>query len=449
MYPENNLPKSMEDIPLRLRKLGVPGFSLAYCLEDQPAEYWTWGLDSVRESRPLTRSSLFQTCSLSKTITAFGALVLADQGRVGLDEDVNDYLRSWSITAVHGWQPKITLRMLLSHMAGVRHIMYPTLPRGQERPSIIDVLNGRAADPVPTQVEALPGLFWRYSSGGYLIVAQLVSELTGKPFPEAIRQLVFEPLGMSSSTFAQPLPLELSQRAAEGHMAGEPVPVEYYSFATVGDIGLWSTPEDLLLFSKAVTAGKQPEMLTGQTVEPRTGLGVFLTRSAGQQWWEAAGGMPGYWCHIGGTVGGKVRFAMAAAANAGGLFDELDVLFQDLSERLGPGRIAINNLFAHANAAWANAAADYQEFVGDYVTPSGIEIAVAINHAFPQPTLNIRLQGQEPLDLLPTTDRIWQARGMVSTQVKFLSQHELRLIQYGREIRARRTARQPDNQDPR
>jgi CubicO group peptidase (beta-lactamase class C family) len=448
MDSADGIPGPMNDIIARLAGLRVPGFSLAYRMGDRPAGYWTWGVDSARIGTPVTRNSLFQGGSVSKAITAFAALALVSQKRAELDEDVNDYLTSWSIPPVSGWQPRITLRMLLSHMAGIRPIMSPLLPRDRERPSIADVLEGRGGHPVPIRAEALPGLFWAYSGGGYLIVAQLVSDLTGMPFPEAARQLVFEPLGMSSSTFAQPLPPESQRCAAEGHVASEPIPDERYSFATVGETGLWSTPRDLLRFSDAVTSGKVPEMLTGQAAEPRMGLGVFLTRSAGQQWWEMRGDTPGYWCRIGGTAGGRVRFSMAAAANDAGSYGELDVLFQDLSQRLGPGRIAINNLFAHASAAWASAAADYQELTGDYVTPNGIELAVAVRHTHPQPGLNIRLPGQEPVDMLPATGRAWQIRGMGGIQVEFFSRDELRLVQYGREIRARRIRRRPGEETP-
>jgi CubicO group peptidase (beta-lactamase class C family) len=86
-----------------------------------------------------------------------------------------------------------------------------------------EVLAGSAGTP-PVGLEALPGLGWAYSGGGYLIVAQVICDITGLAFDEAMTELVLDPAGMTASTFRQPLTASLEDAAARGHHGREPVP---------------------------------------------------------------------------------------------------------------------------------------------------------------------------------------------------------------------------------
>ena len=74
-------------------------------------------------------------------------------------------------------------------------------------PTLAQVLNGeKPANSAAIRVDTTPGTMWRYSGGGYVIVQQLLRDVTGEPFPKLMQELVLGPIGMTHSTYQQPLP---------------------------------------------------------------------------------------------------------------------------------------------------------------------------------------------------------------------------------------------------
>ena len=129
-------------------------------------------------------------------------------------------------------------------MAGVSGSWGEGTARGEPVPGLLEILAGTAATP-PVVLEALPGLTWSYSGGGYLIVAQVICDVTGLVLDDAMAELVLEPAGMTASTFRQPLPGSLEPAAAWGYHGGEPVPGGWRNQPDTGAVGLWTTPSDL------------------------------------------------------------------------------------------------------------------------------------------------------------------------------------------------------------
>ena len=113
----------------------------------------------------LTPDSTFQAGSISKAVTAYAAHRLAAEGRLDLDADVNEVLTSWRLPRVRGWQPTVSVRGLLAHVAGVSSGWGDGSARGEPVPGLLEVLAGTATAP-PVVLEALPGLAWAYSGGG-------------------------------------------------------------------------------------------------------------------------------------------------------------------------------------------------------------------------------------------------------------------------------------------
>ena len=132
---------------------------------------------------------MLQAGSVSKAVTAYAAHRLAAEGRLDLDADVNDALTSWKLPRVRQWQPAVSVRDLLAHVAGVSGSWGDGSARDEAVPGLLEVLAGNATTP-PVVLDALPGLAWAYSGGGYLIVAQLICDITGLGFDEAMAELV-------------------------------------------------------------------------------------------------------------------------------------------------------------------------------------------------------------------------------------------------------------------
>jgi CubicO group peptidase (beta-lactamase class C family) len=92
-------------------KFGVPGVSWAVIADGQIAQAGAAGVQTAGEARPVTGSTRFQACSISKPVAALAMLRLVDRGLLDLDADINSRLRSWRLPRNGGWQPVVTLRL--------------------------------------------------------------------------------------------------------------------------------------------------------------------------------------------------------------------------------------------------------------------------------------------------------------------------------------------------
>lgn len=251
----------------------VPGVSIA--VVDGGRIVWASGF-GVREAGSadlVTASTLFQAASVSKVIAATATLRLADQGRLDLDADVNGYLTSWKVpenrfTA----RERVTLRRILSHSAGLTVHGFGGYQAGSPAPTILQVLNGEApAGNAAVRVDTFPGAVTRYSGGGTTVQQLVLTDATGRPFPQLADELVLSPLGMTNSTFRQPLPPALLARAARPHDAeGGVVPGGAFVGPEMAAGWLWTTPTDLLRWAIAID-------------EARDGRPGFLSRPMAAQ----------------------------------------------------------------------------------------------------------------------------------------------------------------------
>jgi len=114
-------------------------------------------------------------------------------------------------------------------------------------PTILQVLDGQApATNEPIRVTAIPGSGQQYSLGGYVVLQQLVEDVTGVPYAEFIQSAVFSPLGMLRSFHTQPLREDLTSNAATGHEATNgQVPGRWRVYPELAALGMWTTPSDL------------------------------------------------------------------------------------------------------------------------------------------------------------------------------------------------------------
>ena len=149
-----------------LSLLAIPSASVALIDEGRIAFARAYGRDA-------TPSTLYQAASLSKFVTAIGAMRLAENGTLKLDEDVNDRLTSWkvpnnSFDSTH----KVTLRGLLSMTGGTGVPGYVGYDAGAPLPTLTQILDGTPpANSPPVTVIAVPGSAYHYSGGGYEEVA--------------------------------------------------------------------------------------------------------------------------------------------------------------------------------------------------------------------------------------------------------------------------------------
>ncbi len=260
----------------------------------------------TKASHPKT---LFQAASVSKTLTAFAALRLVQQGKLKLDDDVNTKLLSWKVPDnAFTRTTKVTLRRLLSHTAGLSVGGFAGYKAGEPLPTEVQILNGeKPANNEAVRVISEPGKQFRYSGGGYVIVQRLLTDVTGQSFPALMNDLVFKPLAISRSTFAQPLPKDLWSDAAQPYdVNGQPVSGGWFIDPEMSAAGLWTTPSDLARIaieiekasageSRLLSAALAKEMLAYQSDEVY-GLGVALGERGHPPKFGHSGANGGYKC---------------------------------------------------------------------------------------------------------------------------------------------------------
>jgi CubicO group peptidase (beta-lactamase class C family) len=238
----------------RMRDFGIPGLSVAVIEGGRLAWARGYGVADSTSHRPVTADTLFQAASISKPLTALGVLALVQSGKLNLDQDVNQYLKSWKIpdnqfTQAH----KVTLRLLLSHTAGVADIDFPDIGPNDPLPTLVQILNGMPpAKNKPITIDAVPGSHHQYSRGGYDITQQLLMDVSAEPFEDFMQTAVLDPLGMLHSSFRHPLPRPLLRLAATPHLAGGARILEGLRTSEMAMAGLWSTPSDLARYLMSI-----------------------------------------------------------------------------------------------------------------------------------------------------------------------------------------------------
>jgi CubicO group peptidase (beta-lactamase class C family) len=277
-------------ITAQMKERHIPGVAIAVIHDSKIVREQSYGYSDEAHRTPVTSSTLFQAASVSKPVAALGALHLVEQGKTSLDENINDKLRSWKVpenrfTKDHA----VTLRLILSHSAGLTVGGFRGYPVGAPVPSLVQILDGQApANSAPVRVDQVPGSQWRYSGGGYLVMQQMIIDVTGTPFADYMDEAVLKPLGMSSSTFVQPLPEAWERRAATGYTGSPMGPVvgRWHIKPELAAGGLWTTAGDLARFyigiQRSLSGTWNPvisESMTRQMVTKQSddyGFGFFI-----------------------------------------------------------------------------------------------------------------------------------------------------------------------------
>lgn len=315
----------------------VPAVSIAVVNNGQLEWARAYGVNVAGQAEHTTPTTLFQTASISKAVSALAALQLVEQGKLKLDGDVNTQLKSWQLpddkfTKEH----KVSLRQLLNHSGGVNVHGFKGYADGQPVPNLLAVLNGQTpANTEPVRVETVPGTTWSYSGGGYSIIQLLMMEASQQDFPALMQQRIFSPLGMQHSLFASHLPTALRANAAAGHNGkGAAIAGLWHHYPELAAAGLWSTASDL---AKIIIEVQKSEAGTSNTLLSRamtktmlsrglgeTGLGFFVEQQPDRTSFSHSGGNEGFRTLLFGyTKTGQGAVVLTNSDNGSALIEEI------------------------------------------------------------------------------------------------------------------------------
>ncbi len=198
-----------EKIPALMARYRVPGVAFGL-YHDGKSGAAGFGVTSIENSLPVTPNTLFQVGSISKTILGTAAMRLVEQGKLDLDAPIRTYLPKFKLQDKRA-AAKVSMRHLFTHTGGWLGDYFNDIGWGDD--ALARMLDLIAALPQVTPL----GQIFSYNNAGFNIAGRVVEVITGQPYEQAIKTLVFDPLHMTNSLF---FPWEVMVRDfAVGHVS--------------------------------------------------------------------------------------------------------------------------------------------------------------------------------------------------------------------------------------
>jgi CubicO group peptidase (beta-lactamase class C family) len=280
----------------------APGCALAVTQDGNIVFERGYGMADLEQGVAIRPDTVFNIASLSKQFTAVALLLLQEQGKLSLDDDVRKY-----VGELPDYGKRITLRHLANHTSGLRDL-----------PELLGLAGWNWVDDVPAphaleligrqrQLNFAPGEEYAYSNSGYFLMALIIERVSGQSFGQFTRENIFTPLGMLHSRFYDDRRMIMKNRAL-GHvkLPGGGFGAWRPTYQVVGDGGLLTTVEDLARWERNFLQprlGRDPGKLVADMLEPGVlndgkkidyGLGLMMGDYRGLPMIHHGGSVPGY-----------------------------------------------------------------------------------------------------------------------------------------------------------
>jgi CubicO group peptidase (beta-lactamase class C family) len=307
-------PDRIDDyVAAQMADFGLPGASIAIVQDGKIAKVGGYGHADVARRIPATPETVYKIGSVSKQFIATAIMLLAQDGRLRVDDPVTRHLEGTPAA----WQP-ITLRHLLTHTAG----LVRESPAFEPMKAKSDAEMIKALYNVP--LRSSPGSKWEYSNAGYFALAEIITKVSGQPWPRFLQERVFKPAGMDVTAPTNVTPMlprraigytgKDNQQVAEEWVALRPSGA---FLSTVGDLTKW----DALLYTNTVlneTSRQEmwaPVRLSDGSTYPY-GFGWHVeTMTNGRRVVWHGGGLPGFASYLGRFVDDRVSVILLTNGN--------------------------------------------------------------------------------------------------------------------------------------
>lgn len=264
---ENSLSSQVDALFEYWDKPDSPGVSIAVVKDGEVVYSRGYGMANLEYDIPNSPSTIFHIASVSKQFTDFAVLLLAEEGKVSLEDDIRKY-----IPEVPDFGKTITLRHLATHTSGMRD-QWNLLALGGWR--LDDVITKEHIMKLVERQKALnfePGAEYLYCNTGYTLLAEVVSRISGQSFAEFTKQRIFEPLGMTNTLFYDDHEKVVKNRAYSYYLDGNTYKKSVLNYANVGATSLFTTVEDL---AKWAINFEQPQVGNPETMKQMHTRGIL------------------------------------------------------------------------------------------------------------------------------------------------------------------------------
>lgn len=407
-------PAHGQDIPGEIDRMfswatqSSPGCGVAVSRNGQVLVNRVYGMADLERGVALTPATAFDIGSVTKQFVAASVLLLVDERRISLSDDVRKH-----IPELPDYGHTITIDHLLTHTSGIRDWVWLSSVTQNRDDAMTLILRQRG-------LNFTPGEEWSYSNSGYELLRVLVARVSGQPLSEFMRTRLFEPLGMRSTRYARDAG-EVPNHALAYEKQGEKWRVDMLlGNARGGGGGVFSTAGDLLLWNDALTSNRLGAFVSETLQEPARlrngrkleyGRGLMLDDD-GEIVWHS-GDAAAYSAILARLP--KEGVSLALLCNAGEFADDGNYearIFDLLVPVAAPGPAA-----APAAAAAEVAAADLERRAGLFFSePAGEPLRLGVNGG------RLRIAGGPALVAL-SPDRFRNPRGVTG----FMSQDEFEL----------------------
>ena len=287
-----------------MEEFGVPGVSIAVIQDFKIHWAKAYGVADVETGQLVDIETMFQAASISKPVAAMGVLRAVQDGLFSLDDDINDILDSWTLDGREFTRNRpVTPRTLTSHTSGLGDgFGFPGYDPEQPLPTTVQILEGHELSNVGSVfMEREPMTFYEYSGGGVTVMELALSDVRRRPFVDVLQEGVLAPIGMTRSSYAQPISPEHNQNAARAHdNNGDSRGPKWHVYPEHAAAGLWTTPTDLarlIIEVQRSARGESNRVLSQSMIQEMlnpVGVGPFAVgftvSKIGEGWYFSHGG---------------------------------------------------------------------------------------------------------------------------------------------------------------
>jgi CubicO group peptidase (beta-lactamase class C family) len=292
----------------RMKFYKVPSVSIAVINNGKFEWAKAYGYADLNDKTIANENTVYQAASVSKSVNAFFIMKLVEDGKLSLNKDIRQYLKTWTLPENEFSKNKtITLKNLLSHSAGLSTSGFIGYSKNDTIPTINEILDGKK----PANSEAVkpvlsPGTKLKYSGGGITLIRKILDDNISSNYDSLLQKVILIPLKMNNSSFSQPLNSSRKNYATAYDGQMQEVKGKYNIYPEQAPDGLWTTATDLAKFIISIQQSINnnsgsflknstvKEMLAPFPDSSEAALGFFIKEKNGEKYFTHSGANIGF-----------------------------------------------------------------------------------------------------------------------------------------------------------